>query len=85
MLIPIGDNIERRTFPIVPTVLIFANALVFAYEFRILSDAAQTHGSSQIREFVNTWGPRRFLAGIHLKENQDGFPINDVGNDKEGQ
>ena len=28
--------------------------------------------------------PRRFLAGIHSKKNQDGFPINNVGNDKCG-
>ena len=39
MFIPIGDNIERRTFPLVTVVLILANALVFV----LCSEVGGTH------------------------------------------
>src|SRR3989440_6795990 len=39
MFIPIGDNIERRTFPLVTVLVIIANVLVFAYQLRTSYDA----------------------------------------------
>jgi membrane associated rhomboid family serine protease len=39
MFIPIGDNIERRTFPVIPVVLILVNVIVFAIQFRTFNDA----------------------------------------------
>jgi membrane associated rhomboid family serine protease len=39
MFIPIGDNIDRRTFPLVTVLLIVANAAVFAIQLRTSYDA----------------------------------------------
>lgn len=39
MFIPIGDNIDRRTFPLVTILLLVANALVFAIQLRTSYDA----------------------------------------------
>lgn len=39
MFIPIGDNIERRTFPLVTCLLIGANVLVFLVQMRSAHDA----------------------------------------------
>ena len=61
MLIPIGDNIERRSFPIVPTFLIVANILVFVVQYRIMSDAIEAGHTGEeppaaMIDFVETWG-----------------------------
>jgi membrane associated rhomboid family serine protease len=39
VFIPIGDNIDRRTFPLVTVLLIVANALVFVIQLRASYDA----------------------------------------------
>jgi membrane associated rhomboid family serine protease len=39
MFIPIGDNIDRRTFPLVTVLLIVANAMVFIIQLRTSYDA----------------------------------------------
>lgn len=54
MFLPIGDNIERRIFPLVPVVLIFLNVLVFAVEMRILFDGPE--GLEALQQFVSAWG-----------------------------
>jgi membrane associated rhomboid family serine protease len=52
MLIPIGDNIDRRDFPVVPILLIVANVFVFAFEYRLLSGASMATS----RAFFTQWG-----------------------------
>jgi membrane associated rhomboid family serine protease len=52
MFLPIGDNIDRRDFPIVPVLLIFANIIAFALEIRICGDAKE----SDVEAFFQTWG-----------------------------
>ena len=44
MFIPIGDDIDRRTIPIVPVLLVVANVLVFAYQARVMMDAGPDPG-----------------------------------------
>lgn len=54
MFLPIGDNIERRTLPLVPVLLIFANLFVFVIEFRMLTD--DPSGGAAFEAFVRNWG-----------------------------
>ena len=35
MFIPIGDNVEKRTLPFVPVILIVTNVIVFCYQMRV--------------------------------------------------
>jgi membrane associated rhomboid family serine protease len=65
MFIPIGDNIQRRTFPVVSVALIIANALVYAVQFRTFHDAyhsdsrtaAVSSGSQGVRAIRTAqWG-----------------------------
>jgi membrane associated rhomboid family serine protease len=54
MLIPVGDNIERRTFPVFTCALVFANVLVFAWQIRLF-----TQNPNDIRptmQFITQWG-----------------------------
>jgi membrane associated rhomboid family serine protease len=54
MFLPVGDNIERRTFPTLSCVLVFANLFVFATQIRIF-----VHNPDDIRptiDFINSWG-----------------------------
>jgi membrane associated rhomboid family serine protease len=46
MFIPVGDNIYKRTIPIVPLILILANVFIFWLELK----------SADPRTFVKTWG-----------------------------
>jgi membrane associated rhomboid family serine protease len=54
MLLPVGDNIERRTFPLLSSFLVVLNAMVFAYQIRLF-----THNPGDIRptiDFIHSWG-----------------------------
>jgi membrane associated rhomboid family serine protease len=54
MFIPLGDNIQKRTFPMIPCLLIGLNAIVFCYQTKLLIDA---EGDTQQEiEFIRTWG-----------------------------
>ncbi len=60
-MIPIGDdNIRGAPFPIINTLLIVINTIVFLFEFTMNQDALQT--------FINHWGmiPTQILAGQRL-------------------
>ncbi len=52
MFLPTGDNVYKRTLPVVPTLLVLANVFVFALECRLFSSGNEW----QIREFFDTWG-----------------------------
>lgn len=54
MFIPVGDNIERRTFPLFASALVFANALVFAWEIRLVVHNDQNLGP--LMAFIHHWG-----------------------------
>lgn len=54
MLLPIGDNIERKTIPILPGVLVFLNLAVFAREIRFFVD--NPDNPRMIIDFITTWG-----------------------------
>ncbi len=41
MFIPLGDDVQKRNFPIVPATLILANVLVFAYQSRLFFEAGK--------------------------------------------
>ena len=57
MFLPIGDDIESRSLPILPGILICMNLLVFAYQIRIVNDADTPRKMErQVREFYDTWG-----------------------------
>jgi membrane associated rhomboid family serine protease len=54
MFIPVGDNIERRTFPVLSGILVFLNALAFAWEVRLV-----VHNPEDVRplvNFIHHWG-----------------------------
>jgi membrane associated rhomboid family serine protease len=54
MLLPVGDNIERRTFPVLSCALVFANLLVFAYQIRLV-----IHHPDNVNptvHFIHDWG-----------------------------
>jgi membrane associated rhomboid family serine protease len=55
MFIPIGDNIERRTFPVIPILLILANVLVFVVEMRVFVNGSTTDELALLG-FFKTWG-----------------------------
>jgi membrane associated rhomboid family serine protease len=66
MLLPVGDNIERRTFPVFSCVLVFLNALVFAYQVRLF-----VHNPQDIRptiNFIHSWGlvPSDLAGGRYI-------------------
>ncbi|HEY6562901.1 MAG TPA: rhomboid family intramembrane serine protease [Pirellulaceae bacterium] len=54
MFIPLGDNIQHRSFPFVPCLLIGLNVLVFAYETRM---TLEQRGNPSVEiEFAKDWG-----------------------------
>ncbi len=55
MFIPIGDDIQRRTIPAVPSVLVVANVLVFAYQSRLFMEAGDEM-MEVCHQFMCTWG-----------------------------
>jgi membrane associated rhomboid family serine protease len=66
MLLPVGDNIERRTFPVFSCVLVFLNALVFAWQFRLFVD--HPNDIRPTMNFIETWGlvPRDLDNGRYI-------------------
>jgi membrane associated rhomboid family serine protease len=58
MFLPIGDDIQHRSFPIVPCVLIAANVLVFSQQIRIISneDGDERKILRAIEDHYETWG-----------------------------
>lgn len=63
MFLPIGDNIERPTLPVMPIVLIVANALVLGIEMRV--GASGPGGKEALNTLVANWGlvPRDLADG----------------------
>ncbi len=63
MFLPIGDNIDRRTLPLVPVLLVFANLFVFLIEGRMF--AADPSGGTVLEAFVLEWGlvPEALVQG----------------------
>ena len=60
-MLSIGDNIDKRTFPVVPVILIVLNIVVFLIQNRIWTDAynPQHHKTELPQEYVDfvmTWG-----------------------------
>jgi membrane associated rhomboid family serine protease len=54
MFIPVGDNVERRTFPLLSALLVSLNLLVFSYQVRLV-----VHNPKNIRpavDFIHHWG-----------------------------
>jgi membrane associated rhomboid family serine protease len=56
MLIPVGDNIERRTFPALSCFLVFLNALVFAYQIRLVVHNPNPDDLRPVMDFIHRWG-----------------------------
>jgi membrane associated rhomboid family serine protease len=54
VFLPIGDNVDRKSLPIVPGLLILANVLVFAYQMRLFI-AAEGDFEAEM-SFMETWG-----------------------------
>ena len=54
MLLPVGDNVDRRSLPVVPAVLVFANLLVFVIQVRIFLDNPMTIQPTM--DFIEKWG-----------------------------
>jgi len=63
MLIPYGDDIEKRHPPFATIFLMAVNVLVYMYEARLLNDEPQT--GFYLREFVERWGlvPQQLAHG----------------------
>jgi membrane associated rhomboid family serine protease len=54
MFIPVGDNVERRSFPVLSALLVSLNLLVFSYQVRLF-----VHNPHNLRpsiDFINHWG-----------------------------
>lgn len=54
MLLPVGDNVDRKSLPIMPAVLIFCNLLVFVIQVRIFLDHPRS--IKPTIDFIETWG-----------------------------
>lgn len=68
-MIPLKDNIERQSFPIVNTLLIILNVIVFVYEMGL-------GGVAGLNSFIVEYGviPTRFLSSTDLSMNRI-FPL----------
>jgi membrane associated rhomboid family serine protease len=55
-MIPIGDNVRSRTFPIVNVTIIALNILIFLYELTLGTARLQPFGFSQLDVFFFHWG-----------------------------
>jgi membrane associated rhomboid family serine protease len=53
MFIPLGDDVDNRTFPVAGVVLVAVNVLVFAHMLRL---ATYGGGESTVMSFIATWG-----------------------------
>jgi membrane associated rhomboid family serine protease len=64
-LLPLGDDVHKRTLPIAGMLLIGLNLLVFTQEFRLMLDDPD---GDQIAEFVHSWGlaPRDLAEGKYI-------------------
>jgi membrane associated rhomboid family serine protease len=58
MFLPIGDDIQHRSFPIIPCVLIAVNVLVFAQQIQLVvrAEGDQRKVQSAVKEHYDTWG-----------------------------
>jgi membrane associated rhomboid family serine protease len=67
MFFPVGthESPPRRRFPLVTTVLVLLNSLIFLYEFYLLF----TVGDQALNEFITVYGlvPERFVSGQSLQ------------------
>ncbi|MEQ8210120.1 MAG: rhomboid family intramembrane serine protease [Lacipirellulaceae bacterium] len=54
MLIPIGDNIDKKSLPILPGVLLFANLAVFIFQMRLIFENPTT--IKPALDFIDAWG-----------------------------
>lgn len=68
MFLPLGDDVDKRTMPIVGTFLIAMNVLIFAYEMRLAAESAparEYEPPEALMELVQQWGmiPKEFLEG----------------------
>ena len=67
MFIPVGDNVLRRTFPIMPMVLILANVLVFAIQFRVATEHERPRDQREaVLKHMDTWA----LVPANLKDGE---------------
>ncbi len=68
MFMPIGDNIEHRSFPIVPTILIALNVLIFCQQWQMVHEAKgnQRIIEQKLTDHFDTWG----LTPSKLEEGQ---------------
>ena len=55
MFLPLGDDVDKRSIPMIGTLLIMANVLVFAYEYRLVSESTGSRPEELI-QFVRDWG-----------------------------
>ncbi len=67
MFIPLGDDIDRRTIPMVPLLLVLANVLVFAYQCRVTMEAGPIEKEmiEASHHFCVNWGlvPKDLVEG----------------------
>ncbi|MEM9657983.1 MAG: rhomboid family intramembrane serine protease, partial [Planctomycetota bacterium] len=66
MFLPVGDNIDRKTLPILPGILVFLNLAVFARQIRLVVDNPRDIRPTM--EFVEKWGliPSELANGDYL-------------------
>ena len=57
LIVPLGDDLNHREFPLVGMLLVLANVIVFAYMVRLTVDApSASEGRREVVEFVRHWG-----------------------------
>ncbi len=63
MFVPVGDNVQQRSFPLMPCLLIGMNLLVYAYQMRLLVEH-QGNPAAEAK-FVESWGlvPQELAQG----------------------
>ena len=62
IIIPLGDDVEKKYFPVLTIFLIAASVIAFIYEARLVNESLNDHA---IMQFMSEWGlvPKDFAEG----------------------
>lgn len=68
MLIPLTDDVDKRNMPVITTIILALNLLVFVVEFRLEAEGAKKKSYKQVEQFVYTFGlaPRDLETGRYF-------------------
>ena len=66
LIIPIGDDVNRRTLPFMTIILVAANTVAFFWTTRVAMDSGES--GTEIEQFIRYWGmvPADFFAGHYM-------------------